>query len=106
MCEVLFEANLFNFIVDMINWMMLLFRKRLSQCCIVWQLLGLVTFSFFFNFPKFVHYSFNICWVDFLRLVNGAVEKTRKKEEVSIGGAAEAIGIPRMLIDIRHGKKS
>lgn len=42
----------------------------------------------------------------FLRLVNGSVEKTRKKEEVSIGGAAEAIGIPRMLIDIRHGKKS
>ncbi|KAF1889243.1 hypothetical protein Lal_00024565 [Lupinus albus] len=36
------------------------------------------------------------------RLVNGAVEKTRVKELVSIAVAAEAIGIPRMLIDIRH----
>ncbi|XP_071736237.1 uncharacterized protein [Rutidosis leptorrhynchoides] len=37
-----------------------------------------------------------------MRLVNGIVEKTRKKNEVSIGEAADAIGIPRMLIDIRH----
>lgn len=37
-----------------------------------------------------------------VRLVNGAVEKTRRKEVVSIAVAAEAIGIPRMLIDIRH----
>ncbi|KAL2544456.1 las1-like family protein [Forsythia ovata] len=37
-----------------------------------------------------------------MRLVNGVVEKTRKKTEVSIGEAANAIGIPRMLIDIRH----
>ncbi|KAL8189209.1 hypothetical protein R6Q57_028775 [Mikania cordata] len=37
-----------------------------------------------------------------MRLVNGIVEKTRKKNEVSIGEAAEVIGIPRMLIDIRH----
>ncbi|KAK7276648.1 hypothetical protein RIF29_17792 [Crotalaria pallida] len=37
-----------------------------------------------------------------LRLVNGVVEKTRKKELVSIAVAADAIGIPRMLIDIRH----
>ncbi|KAK3037738.1 hypothetical protein RJ639_031109 [Escallonia herrerae] len=37
-----------------------------------------------------------------MRLVNGVVEKTRKKTEVSIGEAADAIGIPRMLIDIRH----
>lgn len=45
------------------------------------------------------------CAVFFLkRLVNGAVEKTRRKEVVSIAVAAEAIGIPRMLIDIRHGK--
>lgn len=40
-----------------------------------------------------------------LRLVNGVLEKTRKKHEVSIAEAAEAIGIPRMLIDIRHGKQ-
>ncbi|KAL6533691.1 hypothetical protein OROHE_013524 [Orobanche hederae] len=37
-----------------------------------------------------------------MRLVNGMVEKTRKKNEISIGEAADAIGIPRMLIDIRH----
>ncbi|KAM0037789.1 hypothetical protein Hdeb2414_s0013g00407361 [Helianthus debilis subsp. tardiflorus] len=37
-----------------------------------------------------------------MRLVNGIVEKTRKKNEVSIGEAADVIGIPRMLIDIRH----
>ncbi|XP_023740571.1 uncharacterized protein LOC111888674 isoform X2 [Lactuca sativa] len=37
-----------------------------------------------------------------IRLVNGIVEKTRKKNEVSIGEAADVIGIPRMLIDIRH----
>ncbi|XP_068487396.1 uncharacterized protein [Phaseolus vulgaris] len=37
-----------------------------------------------------------------MRLVNGAVEKTRKKEVASIAVAADAIGIPRMLIDIRH----
>ncbi|KAI4308206.1 hypothetical protein L6164_031305 [Bauhinia variegata] len=37
-----------------------------------------------------------------MRLVNGVVEKTRKKELTSIAVAADAIGIPRMLIDIRH----
>ncbi|XP_027113975.1 uncharacterized protein [Coffea arabica] len=37
-----------------------------------------------------------------MRLVNGVIEKTRKKTEVSIAEAAGAIGIPRMLIDIRH----
>ncbi|RDY08642.1 Ribosomal biogenesis protein LAS1L [Mucuna pruriens] len=37
-----------------------------------------------------------------MRLVNGAVEKTRKKEVASIAVAADAIRIPRMLIDIRH----
>ncbi|XP_057441446.1 uncharacterized protein LOC130733326 [Lotus japonicus] len=37
-----------------------------------------------------------------VRLVNGVVEKTRKKELVSIAAAADAIGIPRMLIDVRH----
>ncbi|THG11027.1 hypothetical protein TEA_023358 [Camellia sinensis var. sinensis] len=39
---------------------------------------------------------------DGLLLVNGVVEKTRKKTEVSIAKAADAINIPRMLIDIRH----
>lgn len=37
--------------------------------------------------------------------MNGVVEKTRKKTEVSLAVAADAIGIPRMLIDIRHGKQ-
>ncbi|TYJ96103.1 pre-rRNA-processing protein las1 [Cucumis melo var. makuwa] len=37
-----------------------------------------------------------------MRLVNGVVEKTRKKTEVSIAVAADAIGLPRLLIDIRH----
>lgn len=37
--------------------------------------------------------------------MNGIVEKTRKKNEVSIGDAADLVGIPRMLIDIRHGKE-
>ncbi|KHN38395.1 LAS1-like protein [Glycine soja] len=41
-----------------------------------------------------------------MRLVNGVVEKTRKKEVTSIAVAADAIGIPRMLIDIRHGEQS
>ncbi|CAL5354012.1 unnamed protein product [Camellia sinensis] len=36
-------------------------------------------------------------------LVNGVVEKTHKKTEVSIAKAADAINIPRMLIDILHG---
>ncbi|KAK6158578.1 hypothetical protein DH2020_005892 [Rehmannia glutinosa] len=37
-----------------------------------------------------------------MRLVNCVIEKNRKKNEISIGEAADAIGIPRMLIDIRH----
>ena len=37
--------------------------------------------------------------------MNCVVEKTRKKNEVSIAEAADAIGIPRSLIDIRHGKQ-
>ncbi|CAI0541989.1 unnamed protein product [Linum tenue] len=37
-----------------------------------------------------------------LRLVNCVIEKTRKKNDASIGEAAGAIGIPRTLIDIRH----
>ncbi|KAF3453170.1 hypothetical protein FNV43_RR03607 [Rhamnella rubrinervis] len=37
-----------------------------------------------------------------IRLVNGVVEKTRKKTGISIAVAAAAIGIPRMLIDVRH----
>ncbi|CAN1250127.1 Ribosomal biogenesis protein LAS1L [Linum perenne] len=40
-----------------------------------------------------------------LRLVNCVIEKTRKKNESSIAEAAGAIGIPRSLIDIRHGSK-
>lgn len=39
-----------------------------------------------------------------LRLVNCVIEKTRRREDVSIADAARAIGIPRKLIDLRHGK--
>ncbi|GAB2287090.1 hypothetical protein Dimus_021475 [Dionaea muscipula] len=37
-----------------------------------------------------------------MRIVNGVIEKTRKRREMSIADAAEAINLPRMLIDIRH----
>ncbi|GMH13036.1 hypothetical protein Nepgr_014877 [Nepenthes gracilis] len=37
-----------------------------------------------------------------MRLVNGVIEKTRKRTAVSIAEAADALKIPRMLIDIRH----
>lgn len=40
-----------------------------------------------------------------IRLVNAVIEKTRKKEEMSIAEAAAKINMPHMLIDIRHGKK-
>lgn len=41
----------------------------------------------------------------FFRLVNGVIEKTRRRDK-SIADAAEEINIPRMLIDVRHGKYS
>ncbi|XVF76285.1 hypothetical protein PTKIN_Ptkin13bG0254100 [Pterospermum kingtungense] len=37
-----------------------------------------------------------------LRLVNCVIEKTRKRTGISIADAADAIGIPRKLIDVRH----
>ncbi|KAL9233596.1 hypothetical protein vseg_008571 [Gypsophila vaccaria] len=37
-----------------------------------------------------------------MRLVNGLIEKTRERQKLSIAVAAEMIGMPRMLIDIRH----
>lgn len=37
-----------------------------------------------------------------MRLVNGLIEKTRRRTEVSISEAAAHINMPRMLIDIRH----
>ncbi|KNA25104.1 hypothetical protein SOVF_009130 [Spinacia oleracea] len=37
-----------------------------------------------------------------MRLVNAVIEKTRKKEEMSIAEAAAKINMPHMLIDIRH----
>ncbi|CAJ1974874.1 unnamed protein product [Sphenostylis stenocarpa] len=45
-----------------------------------------------------------LCYIAWsvMRLVNVVVEKTRKKEVTSITVAADAIGISRMLIDIRH----
>ncbi|XP_038693935.1 uncharacterized protein LOC119991634 isoform X2 [Tripterygium wilfordii] len=37
-----------------------------------------------------------------IRLVNCVVEKKRNKREISIAAAADAIGIPRAVIDVRH----
>jgi len=37
------------------------------------------------------------------RLVNGFVENQHKKTGRSISELAEAVGIPRVLVDIRHG---
>ncbi|GJV94162.1 ribosomal biogenesis protein LAS1L-like protein isoform X2 [Tanacetum coccineum] len=37
-----------------------------------------------------------------MRLMNDIMEKTRKKNEISVGEAVDVIGIPRMMIDIRH----
>ncbi|KAF0919662.1 hypothetical protein E2562_030913 [Oryza meyeriana var. granulata] len=38
-----------------------------------------------------------------MRLVNGFVENPHKKTGYSISEFAEAVGIPRVLVDIRHG---
>jgi len=43
------------------------------------------------------------------RIVNAVAknaEKSRKKEYTTIAAAADEKGLPRMLVDIRHGKKS
>ncbi|PPD67691.1 hypothetical protein GOBAR_DD35438 [Gossypium barbadense] len=37
-----------------------------------------------------------------LRIVNCVIEKARKRTGISIADAADAIGIPRRLIDVRH----
>lgn len=37
-----------------------------------------------------------------IRLVNAVIEKTRKRNEISISEAAAQICLPRMLIDLRH----
>lgn len=37
-----------------------------------------------------------------MRLVNGFLDKSCKESKISIAQSAEAIGIPRMLVDIRH----
>lgn len=37
--------------------------------------------------------------------MNGPLEKLCKVAGSSIADAAEEIGMPRMLVDIRHGKK-
>jgi hypothetical protein len=38
-----------------------------------------------------------------IRLVNGFVENPYKKTGLSISELADAVGIPRVLVDIRHG---
>ncbi|XP_021734246.1 uncharacterized protein LOC110700988 isoform X2 [Chenopodium quinoa] len=37
-----------------------------------------------------------------MRLVNGVIEKTRSKPDMSIADGAVEIGMPRMLVDVRH----
>lgn len=48
--------------------------------------------------------TWSLIYFGLWRLVNCVVEKTRRKTEASIAEAANAIGIPRKLIDVRHGK--
>lgn len=81
---------------------------RSAQLLTIVFLLYTLFFQLIIIFWKFIlqyiiFFSFLLL---FLRLVNGVVEKTRKKEVASIAVAADAIGIPRMLIDIRHGEQS
>ena len=38
--------------------------------------------------------------------MNGLIEKTRDKKKSSIAAAAKEFGMPRKLIDIRHGKQT
>ncbi|GAU22138.1 hypothetical protein TSUD_251660 [Trifolium subterraneum] len=44
----------------------------------------------------------NLYTMAIVRLVNVTVEKTRTKESTSISEGADKIGIPRMLVDVRH----
>jgi len=54
----------------------------------------LLTFDCAVFFPKRI-----------VNLAEKTAEKSRKKEHTSIAGAAEEIGLPHMLVEIRHGKK-
>jgi ribosomal biogenesis protein LAS1 len=65
----------------------------------------MVSFSFAqLNFDKqqtFILYM--LLFFSTARLVNGFVENPHKKTGRSISELAEAVGIPRVLVDIRHG---
>jgi ribosomal biogenesis protein LAS1 len=65
----------------------------------------MVSFSFAqLNFDKqqtFILYM--LLFFSTTRLVNGFVENPHKKTGRSISELAEAVGIPRVLVDIRHG---
>ena len=39
-----------------------------------------------------------------IRLVNGVVDQSKWQNSMSVADRAEAAGLPRMLVDIRHGK--
>lgn len=67
-------------------------------------------------FRKRIFYAATIPWIIancrkhmtsfliiFIRLVNGFMENAHKKTGRSISELAEAVGIPRVLVDIRHG---
>lgn len=63
------------------------------------SLLPTSLYVFVWLVPAIFDSYFYVC-----RLVNCVIEKTRRREDVSIADAARAIGIPRKLIDLRHGK--
>lgn len=59
-----------------------------------------------YHFTHFQERRIHLFILDFFpsRLVNGFLDKSCKEAKVSISQAAEAIGIPRILVDIRHGE--
>jgi len=58
-----------------------------------------------YSFPqlKYNTYLLPTFYFSTVRLVNGFVENPYKKTGLSISELAEAVGIPRVLVDIRHG---
>ena len=62
--------------------------------------------SFYFpelNFHKVQQILILSPFFSTVRLVNGFVENQHKKTGRSISELAEAVGIPRVQVDIRHG---
>jgi hypothetical protein len=66
-------------------------------------LLQCADFSCISTFTKYNEHLFFTSFTPTDRLVNGFVENPHKKTGRSISDLAEAVGIPRVLVDIRHG---